>query len=60
MGEPVAAPTGSYLEDPEERRNYQIRAAATAVAVVLLLVVLVWAFGRLAEALSEVWGAVTG
>jgi transcriptional regulator with XRE-family HTH domain len=60
MGEPVAAPTGSYLDDPEERRNYRIRAAATAVAVALLLVVLVWGFGRLQEALAAVWETLTG
>jgi transcriptional regulator with XRE-family HTH domain len=52
-----AAPPGepSYLEDPQERQQYRIRAVATAVLVIGLVIVLMWAFGRASEAFSSLW-----
>ncbi|MFO7548300.1 MAG: helix-turn-helix transcriptional regulator [Acidimicrobiia bacterium] len=56
----VPVPSGSYLEDPEERWTYRLRAVATAVGVVVLVLILVWGVGRLQEALAGVWEAIAG
>jgi hypothetical protein len=50
---PVGEP--SYLEDPEERQQYRLRALITAIAVVALVIVLVWSFGRTTNALGNMW-----
>lgn len=57
-----AAPAGepSYLEDPEERQRYRIRAVATAAAVVGLLIILLWSFGRATDALGALWENFVG
>jgi transcriptional regulator with XRE-family HTH domain len=52
-----AAPPGepSYLEDPQERQQYRLRAVATAALVIGLVIVLMWAFGRASDAFSSLW-----
>ncbi len=45
----------SYIEDRRQRLRYWLRYLLTAVAVLIMLVVLVWAFGELRDALGEVW-----
>jgi transcriptional regulator with XRE-family HTH domain len=50
---PVGEP--SYLEDPEERQRYRLRALVTAIAVVALVIVLVWSFDRTTNALGNMW-----
>lgn len=52
-----ATPPGepSYLEDPQERQQYRIRAMVTAALVVGLFIVLMWAFGRASDAFSALW-----
>lgn len=57
-----AAPVGepSYLEDPEERQRYRVRAVATAAAVVALLIILMWSFGRATDALGTLWEEFIG
>lgn len=57
-----AAPVGepSYLEDPEERQRYRVRAVATAAAVVALLIILLWSFGRATDALGTLWEEFVG
>lgn len=48
--------TGLY--DPEKRWLYWIRSALTVIAMVVLLMVLIWAAGELFEALGEVWDSL--
>jgi transcriptional regulator with XRE-family HTH domain len=57
-----AAPVGepSYLEDPEERQRYRVRAVATAAAVLTLLIILMWSFGRATDALGTLWDEFVG
>lgn len=50
---PAAEP--SYLEDPEERQQYRLRALVTAIAIVVLVIVLVWSFDRTTNALGNLW-----
>lgn len=51
------APPGepSYLEDPEERQQYRVRALVTAAMVLLLLIVFLWSFDRATDALGTMW-----
>lgn len=46
----------SYLDDPAEVRTYRARTILTAVLLVLMLMVLVWAFGEAREALGSLFG----
>lgn len=55
LPEPRAAVPLSYVEDPKERYRYLLRWILTGIAIVAMLVVLVWAFGELSEALGDVW-----
>lgn len=50
-----AAPAPSYIEDPRQRYRYWLRYLLTGVAIVIMLIILSWAFTELREALSEVW-----
>lgn len=45
----------SYLEDPDERQKYRMRAIITAAIVVFLLIVLLWAFRRTTDSLGALW-----
>jgi len=45
----------SYLEDPEERQHYRVRALATAAMVLALIIVLLWSFDRATDALGTMW-----
>ena len=45
----------SYVEDPRQRYRYFLRWSLTAVAIVVMLFVLAWAFTELKEALGDVW-----
>jgi transcriptional regulator with XRE-family HTH domain len=45
----------SYLEDSRQRLRYWLRAALTIVAIIILLMILVWAFGEFWDALGKVW-----
>lgn len=46
----------SYLDDPAELRIYRARTILTAVLLVLLLIVLSWAFGEAREAFDSLFG----
>lgn len=45
----------SYLEDSRQRFRYWLRAALTIVAIIILLMLLMWAFGEFWDALGKVW-----
>lgn len=47
----------SYLDDPAEVRTYRARAILTAVLLVLMFIVLTWAFGEAREALGSLFGS---
>lgn len=53
--EPRAAAPLSYVEDPTQRYRYVLRGILTGIAIAAMLVILVWAFGELTEALGDVW-----
>jgi hypothetical protein len=60
---PMPAPvpvvlTGSYLDDPEERWSYRLRAVWTAAGVGALGVLLLWAGSRALAAFGETWDAL--
>ena len=55
---PQAEP--SYLEDPEERQRYRMRALLTTVAVLALVIVLMWSFDRATDMLGAMWEQLTG
>ncbi|NNK91904.1 MAG: hypothetical protein HKO87_05675 [Acidimicrobiia bacterium] len=44
----------AYWQDPEQRLRYYIRWVATAVVMLVLAVVLVWAVGELLDAVGQV------
>jgi|FLYL01.1.fsa_nt_gi transcriptional regulator with XRE-family HTH domain len=50
----------SYMEDPEQRTAYRLRGVYTAVGLVALAVVGIWAAGNLLTALGDVWDAFFG
>ena len=56
------APAGelSYLEDPQERQRYRLRALVTAALVVGLVIVLLWSFDRATDILGSLWDDITG
>lgn len=54
---PVASP--SYLEDDRQVSAYRLRAVLTAAGVVIMLVVLRWAWGQFAEAISALFDTLT-
>ena len=45
----------SYIENPSQRFRYWLRTALTVVVGIVLLLILVWAFGELRTALGDVW-----
>ena len=45
----------SYVEDPEARQQYRIRALVTAALVIGIVVVLLWSFNRATDALGGLW-----
>lgn len=45
----------AYLDDPDQMRTYWVRAALTVAFTIFLLIVLLWAFGRLGDSIGEVW-----
>ena len=49
----------TYIEDPKQLMRYRIRWALTAVVLVIMFFILLWASGELLSALSEVKQAVT-
>ena len=58
---PTAAPvvpTGSYMDDPEERWSYRLRALWTAAGVAGLGVLLLWAGSRALDAFGDTWDAL--
>lgn len=50
----------SYLEDPSERQLYRVRTVATAVGVVVLLLLLMYAAGKTLESFGEWWDSFFG
>lgn len=44
--------------DPEQRGRYYVRAALTAVVLLVFALVLVWALGALLRALGEFWDSI--
>jgi transcriptional regulator with XRE-family HTH domain len=55
---PVAEPT--YIEDESQRQLYRIRHLATAVVVVALLMMFIWAMGNGWDAFTGWWGDFVG
>ncbi len=55
---PPVVPTGSYMDDPDERWSYRLRALWTAAGVGALGVLLLWAGSRALEAFGEAWDAL--
>lgn len=53
--QPVAR---SYMDDPEERWSYRLRAAWTAAGIGVLGVLMLWAGSRAFEAFGDVWDAL--
>lgn len=51
-------PTGSYLDDPEERWSYRLRTLWTAAGLGALGVLLLWAGSRALDAFGETWDAL--
>jgi transcriptional regulator with XRE-family HTH domain len=56
---PPAPASPSYLEDPNERWSYRLRALYTAAGVVALFVALGWAGSNLFDALGQLWEVLT-
>ncbi|MEX2424025.1 MAG: helix-turn-helix transcriptional regulator [Acidimicrobiia bacterium] len=52
------APTGSYMDDPDERWSYRLRAVWTAAGVAGLGVLLLWAGSRALDAFGDTWDAL--
>lgn len=52
------AVAGSYMDDPEERWSYRLRAAWTAAGVGMLGILMMWAGSRAFEAFGDVWDAL--
>lgn len=45
----------SYIERPQQRYRYLLRATLTVVVGIVLLFILFWAFGELRTAIGDVW-----
>lgn len=45
----------SYLDDPGEVRTYRVRTVLTAVLMILILIVLLWAFGEARESFGLIF-----
>jgi transcriptional regulator with XRE-family HTH domain len=54
----VVVPTGSYVEDEDERWAYRLRAIWTTAGVGALGVLLLWAGSRALAALGDAWNAL--
>ena len=52
--------TPSYIEDDQQRMTYRWRATFTVGGVLVLVIVLRWAFGGLGDALSDLWDTLIG
>jgi hypothetical protein len=50
----------SYIEDPTERQLYRVRTVATAVGVVVMLLLLMYALGKGIETFGEWWDSFFG
>ena len=50
----------SYVEDPSERQLYRVRMVGTAVGVVILLLLLMYAAGKGMEAFGDWWDSFFG
>ena len=50
----------SYVEDPSERQIYRVRMVGTAVGVVILLLLLMYAAGKGLEAFGDWWDSFFG
>ena len=55
--QPVA-PSGSYLDDPDEQWSYRLRSLWTAAGVGVLGILLLWAGSRALDALGDSWEAL--
>jgi transcriptional regulator with XRE-family HTH domain len=55
---PAAIPTGSYMDDPDERWSYRLRAFWTTAGMVGLVIVLLWSGSRALQALGDTWDAL--
>ena len=59
---PTPLPSGelNYVQDPVERQAYRVRAMATAVGVVILVIMFLWALGSTFDALGSWWDEFVG
>lgn len=48
--------TPSYLDDPDEVNTYRIRTALTVILLVVLFIILAWAFSEARDAFGSVFG----
>jgi transcriptional regulator with XRE-family HTH domain len=55
---PAAISTGSYMDDPEERWSYRLRAFWTAAGMAGLGILLLWSGSRAWQALGDTWEAL--
>lgn len=55
---PAAIPTGSYMDDPDERWAYRLRAFWTTAGMAGLVIVLLWSGSRALQALGDTWDAL--
>lgn len=52
-------PTASYMDDPEQRMVYRLRALYTLIGLAVVFVVLAWAAANAFDAFGEVWDQLT-
>ncbi len=55
---PAAIPTGSYMDDPDQRWSYRLRAFWTTAGMAGLVIVLLWSGSRAWQAFSDAWDAL--
>ena len=55
---PAAIPTGSYMDDPDQRWSYRLRAFWTTAGMAGLVIVLLWSGSRAWQALGATWDAL--
>ncbi len=55
---PAATPTGSYMDDPDQRWSYRLRAFWTTAGMAVLVILLLWSGSRAWQAFSDTWDAL--
>ena len=55
---PAVIPTGSYMDDPDQRWSYRLRAFWTTAGMAGLGIMLLWSGSRAWQAFSDAWDAL--